>query len=461
MAFLPEQENTNDREETAQGQSTGGTSDKDVLGGSAAESTAGEPAGGNRPWECPAEITEGQQTVYREDGRSGFGSGFLAGILTALVCVAVFMLGWFAAEYGIFGTAENQVAGVEVLTDSGTSEKLAEIQNIIEKNYLNDVDSEYLAAYLFKGLAAGLKDDYAGYYSAEELQSVRDSSNGEYYGIGVTISKDAETGELSVAEVYEGSPADQGGMRQGDIVTAVDGVDVTSYELSEVVAMIKAKKGEFTIRVYRPDTDGETDITLECSDVELVCVKYEMVTDTIGCITLSEFTAAAVDQFTEAAFALYEQGMEKLIVDLRDNPGGLLTSVCDILDEILPEGLIVYTEDRYGSREEYSADGDRTIGCEVAVLVNGGSASASEIFAGAIQDYGIGPVIGTQTYGKGVVQKTFQLSDGSALKLTVEKYYTPNGQDIDGNGITPDIIVEETQTEESDPVLERAIGELS
>ncbi|MCD7817495.1 MAG: S41 family peptidase [Lachnospiraceae bacterium] len=200
-------------------------------------------------------------------------------------------------------------------------------------------------------------------------------------------------------------------------------------------------------------------------------VSYEMLADQIGYLQLTEFTESAVEQFRDAVEDLNGQGMEKLIVDLRDNPGGLLTSVCDILDEILPEGLIVYTEDKNGNREEYMADDEQSVTCEVAVLVNGSSASASEIFAGAIQDYGLGPIIGTQTYGKGVVQKTYYLSDGSTFKLTVENYYTPNGQEIDGNGITPDIVAEEGDDEENsetdietdadDAVLERALQELS
>ena len=231
------------------------------------------------------------------------------------------------------------------------------------------------------------------------------------------------------------------------------------------------------MKVYRPTADEEFSFEIECGEVKVPAVTYKMLEDGIGYIRLNEFTEVAVGQFVDAAEMLEDQGMQKLIVDLRDNPGGLLTSVCDILDEVLPEGLLVYTEDKDGNREEYNSDRMRTVYCELAVLVNENSASASEIFAGAIQDHGAGTIIGTKTYGKGIVQKTFPLSDGSAFKMTVEKYYTPLGQDINGNGITPDIIVDneeknavsggesgtsasgdgENIDEASDPVLKKAL----
>jgi carboxyl-terminal processing protease len=204
---------------------------------------------------------------------------------------------------------------------------------------------------------------------------------------------------------------------------------------------------------------------MKCESVALMnYVEYELKDGQIGYISLTEFTDQAVEQFHDAVCDLQEQGMEALIVDLRNNPGGLLTAVCDILDELLAGQLIVYTEDKNGTREEYYSDEEQLITCPVAVLVNGSTASAAEIFAGAVQDYALGPIVGTQTYGKGIVQNTFKLSDGSAIKFTVAKYYTPNGQDIHGNGITPDIVVEDTEAseeaEDTDAVLQAAIDAL-
>ncbi|MCC8065525.1 MAG: S41 family peptidase [Clostridiales bacterium] len=398
-------------------------------------------------------------------GRRRFLNGMLFGMLLSFICM-------FAVTFAP-GVIRNLLGrgnpGAEVLTKSSTIAKLAEVQEIIEEYYLDEVDGEFLEAYLFKGVAAGLDDAYANYYTADELSSVVDSTRGEYYGIGATIGVDEDTGEFYVGEVYEDSPAEEGGLQSGDLVREVDGESVETLSLDELVSLIKSMD-TFVMLVYRPEVEEELELTITCSDVTPVYVTYEMIENQIGYLKLTEFTESAVEQFCEAIDDLNNQGMEKLIVDLRDNPGGLLTSVCDILDEILPEGLIVYTEDKNGSREEYKADNERSVTCEVAVLVNGGSASASEIFAGAIQDYGIGPIIGTQTYGKGVVQKTYSLSDGSAFKLTVENYYTPNGQEIDGNGITPDILVDDEAAEDADdpddaaaddPVLARALQELS
>lgn len=376
---------------------------------------------------------------------SGFGSGFLAGVLTMALVVCVFALGWITAQKSSLARRRQESAdlGAEVLTDSDTLHKLDEIQGLIKENYIGEVDSELLSTCLFKGLAVGLDDVYADYYSPSELEDIMDSSRGEYRGIGVTLSQDVLADEIRVDEVYAGGPAEQQGLRPGDVLLEVDDEPLSGKQLSEAVSLIKSKEDEFSLKVFRPETQEELVIALECGDVELVDVSAEMKTEEIGYIKLTEFTQAAVGQFSDAVQELEKQGMKKLIVDLRDNPGGLLNSVCDILDEILPEGLIVYTEDRDGRRGERTSDGERSVTCEVAVLVNGGSASAAEIFAGAVQDYELGPVIGTQTYGKGVVQDTYMLSDGSAIKMTTEKYFTPKGQDIDGSGITPDIVVEE------------------
>ncbi|MCD8104897.1 MAG: S41 family peptidase [Lachnospiraceae bacterium] len=413
-----------------------------------------------------ADIEDEQQLIeaLEKRGRRRFLNGMLFGFVLGIAAV-------IAAAYGpgvIRRLTGRGNPGAEVLTQSSTFTKLAEVQELIEAYYLNEVDGDYLEAYLFKGIAAGLDDAYANYYTAEELSSVMDSTKGEYYGIGATIGTDTETGEFYVGEVYEGGPAEEGGLQVDDLVRAVDGEAASEMTLTELVALIKSKD-TFTMTVYRPSEDAEVELTITCADVIPTYVTYEMLEGTIGYLSLTEFTQSAVDQFQEAVEDLNSQGMESLIVDLRDNPGGLLSAVCDILDMILPEdSLIVYTEDKNGNREEYTADGSQSVTCQVAVLVNDGSASASEIFAGAIQDYGIGPIIGTQTYGKGVVQKTYSLSDGSAFKMTVENYYTPNGQEIDGNGITPDIIVDEDDveststddTESDDAVLLRALKEL-
>lgn len=417
-------------------------------------------------------IQDVQAAAKEETGKKKkrLGFGFLSGFMTALVCVALCGIGWMMTENGFLKkeVAVKPNEGASVLTSTETLYRLAEVQELIEEYALEDVNSVHLSSYLFKGLAAGMDDPYAGYYTKEELQSLMDSSIGEYHGIGATLSVELATGEISVIQVYDGSPAEAGGLKQGDVIQYVEDQAVTGMDLTELVTLIKGMEDEFLVGVYRPEVDEIVELTLWCGNVELDHVEEKMLDDGIGYIQILEFSQSAVEQFEAAVQTLKDQGMEKLIVDLRNNPGGLLTAVCDILEMLQPEGLIVYTEDKYGKREEYrSKKGDRRLNCPIAVLVNEYSASASEIFAGSVQDYKLGPVVGTQTYGKGVVQMTYPLKGGGAFKLTVEKYFTAGGQDIDGNGITPDIVVEEISADDEadgsqaeDAVLQAAVEAL-
>lgn len=336
--------------------------------------------------------------------------------------------------------------GAQILTSQETGRKLAQIQERIDTSFLYEADGEMLSAGLFKGMMLGLDDPYANYYTTEELKSIVDSSEGEYYGIGITMLKEPESGRLHIMGIYEGSPAWNAGMQVDDEIVKVGDTDVTDMDLSSAIALIKEQKDGVELTAMRGQE--EKVFSMKLASVVIPTVSSRMVSETIGYLKISEFDGVTVGQFGDAVAELSEQGMEKLIVDVRDNPGGNLDSVCDILDQLLPEGLIVYTEDKNGNREERKSDEEQKFEHPVAVLVNGNSASASEIFAGAIQDYKMGPVVGTQTYGKGVVQRTYLLDDGSAVKLTTEKYFTPGGQDIDGQGIMPDVVVEEETPEE-------------
>ncbi len=406
----------------------------------------------NLPESGEEENTAGEAAPEMGDGYAGsrFGFGFLTGFLAAMICVCVFLLGWRTAQRAGQARPEEEPSveteniGAEVLTDYRTLAKLDEIQGLIEQNYLRDVDSDTLSEYLFLGIAYGLEDKYANYYSPPELDTVLQETRGTYFGIGITIEEDAQTHEIHILEVYGGSPAEEAGLAAGDVILEVNGTSAEELDLSQVTDLIKAQEDSFSMKVSR-EGNGELDVELKCDTVEPSYVESEMLENQIGYVRITDFTGSAVGQFREALKTLDGQGMEKLIIDLRNNPGGLLDSVRAMLDDILPEGLIVYTEDKNGEREEFSSDRERLVNCEIAVLVDGGSASASEIFAGAVQDYGLGPVVGTQTYGKGVVQDTYTLSDGSAFKMTTKEYFTPKGRNIDGSGITPDIVVEDGQ----------------
>ena len=291
-----------------------------------------------------------------------------------------------------------------VLSDPSNVEKVEYLEKLIDQEYLGDIDKDKLAEGVYAGLVYGLGDVYSRYYTAEEYAQETATTDGSYVGIGVSIQKN-KNGGVQIAECYEGGSGKKAGLIVGDVITAIDDTDVTDMELSDVVSMIRENKDKnIVLTVQREDEETPLQITVEVTDVELPAVFSEMLDDKTGYIQITQFTGVAPQQYKDAFADLKEQGMQRLVVDLRDNPGGLLTSVCEILREILPEGLIVYTEDKYGNREEEKCDGKKELDMPLAVLVNESSASASEIFAGAVQDYGIGKIVGTTTYGKGVVQ---------------------------------------------------------
>ena len=328
------------------------------------------------------------------------------------------------------------------LGDRKCTSKLAYLEELIDRYYLGDKDEEKLQEGLYAGLLYGLNDPYSRYYTAEEYDSENSSNEGSYVGIGILMEKNKEGG-VKIVECYEGGPGEKAGLEEkGDIISAIDGEDITEDEVSDVADIVRnSDKDSVVLTVHREGAEDAMEITVPVTDVELPSVFHEMLDSKIGYIRITQFTGVTGEQYQEAFDDLQKQGMEKMIVDLRDNPGGLLDSVCDVLRKILPEGLIVYTEDKDGNREEEKCDGKNELRIPLAVLVNESSASASEIFAGAVQDYGIGTIVGTTTYGKGVVQSIRQLSDGSAIKLTVANYYTPKGNNINKTGIKPDIEV--------------------
>ena len=377
----------------------------------------------------------------RMKDRKQFWKGIAAGFIITLVLVEGAMLG----RSLLTGMEEKnrEESGQLNLTGSEVEGKLEEIQTLMEAYYLDDIDSEQVENYLYKGAVAGLGDIYAAYYTEEEYQSMIDSTNGSYYGIGVEISQNMTTGIITISRIFEGSPAEEAGLLPGDVIYRIAGEEVTGEDLNKVVALIKGEEyTTVTVEVARDGESGYLEFEVERRTIEVPTVESEMLEDQIGYIAITSFDDVTTDQFITALDTLESQGMEALVVDLRNNGGGLVSSVCAILDRLLPEGLIVYTEDKYGNREEEYSDAEHYFDKPLAVLVNGNSASASEIFAGAIKDYGIGTLVGTTTYGKGIVQKIYPLSDGTAVKLTVSKYYTPKGNNIHGTGIEPDVTVE-------------------
>lgn len=369
-----------------------------------------------------------------------FFKGALAGALVVLLAGGV-------VSCSVFKSEENQ--------------KMELLNILIDRYYIGDVDETDLSEGVYKGYIEGLGDPYSVYYDEEETKQMSESLSGEFGGVGALMSQDRETGVITVLQVYDGSPAQEAGMRDGDTLYKVEGEEVTGEDLSDVVSKVKGEKGtQVTLTVLRADTGDEEELTITRDTIEAQTVSHEMKENNVGYIRITEFDTVTYEQYKEALEDLEDQGMERLIVDLRSNPGGNLDTVCDILDLMLPEGLIVYTEDKNGEREEYTSDEENQFDKPLVVMMNGYSASASEIFAGAIQDYGLGQIVGTQSYGKGVVQSVFDLQDGTSVKLTIAEYFTPNGRSIDGEGITPDVEVEYQYDEnnpDADNQLEKAM----
>ena len=357
---------------------------------------------------------------------------YAAGVLTGVLVVAL-------AAGGVKFVQQRQYNGV--LSDSSHVQKIEYLEKMIDQEYLGEVDNAEMAEGIYAGLVYGLGDVYSRYYTADEYAQETASTDGAYAGIGVSIQKN-KNGGVQIAECYEGGPGAEAGLQTGDVITAINDTDVTDMELSDVVSLIRENKDNtIVLTVFRENEEKSREISVDVTDVELPSVFGEMLDKKTGYIQITQFTGVTPQQYKDMFAELKDKGMERLVIDLRDNPGGLLTSVCDILREILPEGLIVYTEDKYGNREEETCDGKHQLDMPLAVLVNENSASASEIFAGAVQDHEVGTIVGITTYGKGVVQELRQLSDGSAVKLTVSNYYTPNGNSINKVGIKPDVEV--------------------
>lgn len=351
--------------------------------------------------------------------------------------------------------------GIRLSEDASSEEKLSVLKGLIDENYIGDVDEEALEEGIYKGYIQGLEDPYSVYYNEEETKDLYETTEGEYSGIGAVLSQDLESGVITLVQIYEDSPAAKAGLKDNDILTKVGDIEVTDMDLSEVVTYIKGEKGtDVDLTVLRGEDAEEITVTATRDTVEAQTVKYEMLEGQTGYLSVSEFDSVTYAQYEEALNELTAQGMTGLIVDLRNNPGGNLNTVCEMLDLVLPKGTIVYTEDKDGKRETATSDDEHQINVPMVVLVNGNSASASEIYAGAVQDYGIGKIVGTQTYGKGVVQQIFDLGDGTSVKLTIAEYFTPNGRNIDGEGITPDVEVEYEADEnnpEADNQLEKAL----
>jgi len=334
--------------------------------------------------------------------------------------------------------------------------KLELLEYVIDLYYMGEFSTSDLQDGAYKGLLSGLGDPYSVYYTAKEYQDLMESTSGTYAGIGAVVQQDVRTMLITVVKPYVDCPAYNAGMLPGDIIYMVNDIDVTGMEVDKVVTMMKGTPGtKVKVTVIR---DGEADpveLVITRAMIEIESVEYEMLDYNIGYVGVSSFDEPTPSQFKEAIVNLKKDGMEGLVIDLRNNGGGLLSAVVEMLDYILPEGMIVYTEDKYGNRDEFKGTNKDVLYMPIVVLINGNSASASEIFAAAIQDYDAGTIIGTTSFGKGIVQSIVPFTDGTAVKLTVSHYYTPKGVCIHGVGVIPDIEVDLAEELKQKVVIER------
>ncbi|CDZ74510.1 carboxy-processing protease [Peptoniphilus sp. ING2-D1G] len=331
----------------------------------------------------------------------------------------------------IYGYSNSQVS---------SAIKIKYLEDFVKKNYLYEVKDEDLEVGKLKGIVAALNDPYSEYYTKEEYQELMEMTTGKFFGIGVVITR-GEDNLITVISPIKGSPADKAGIKAKDKIIKVEGVEYTGEDINEATKIMKGEKGtEVTITIYRPDTAKTKEITLIRDEISVETIISDKLGE-IGYIGITGFDENTAEDFNEALDKLLSQKIKSLIIDLRGNPGGIVDSAAEICDRILPEGMIVYAENREKKRVfEFKSD-EKHLNIPLAVLVNEGSASASEIVAGAIRDYKAGTIIGQKTFGKGIVQTAKMFPSGDGIKLTTSEYFTPKGENIHKKGIKPDIEV--------------------
>lgn len=372
--------------------------------------------------------------------------GMAAGIWTVARRVKKENSAQVQASQNSESSTEEAKTGVKLDMET-ISLKLNYIQQLIDTYYLFNEEElqEDPVEWMYSGYVYALEDPYSAYYTAEEYQSLEESNEGEYCGIGVQVSQNAYTKIINVVKVFKGTPAEGAGMLPGDILTAVDDTDVTSMDLSLVVSdYIKGTEGtEVVITVYRESIGEYLELTMNRAIVQNPTVEYEMLDNNIGYIYLSAFEEVSSEQFKKAVDDLEADGMEAMVLDLRNNGGGVVTAAKSIADYLLPDGMTMVSFKGKGVADStYVAEDGHQVDVPIVVLANGESASAAEVLTGALKDNDWATVVGTNTFGKGIAQGLFEIPDGSALKLTTAYYYVPSGECIHEIGIAPDVEVD-------------------
>ncbi len=419
--------------------------------------------------------SQGQFQDQGNNGRgrkkhSGFGKGFLGGFVAAFVLMGVVVAGMMVGrnlaghrqpapggqQTPQTGASDESASGQdqqapvvtlpETILDEDFVEEINTIYEQMQYYYLYDIDVDDLHDGMLQGMLAALGDPYSVYYNESDLDSFTTQTEGEYYGIGCMVNQNLITGVITIVTPYVGAPAYEAGILPGDILYAVDGEPVTGADLDQVVMGIKGNAGTTVeLTIVREGEDDYLYFDVERRKVEIPTVEYDMKDGQIGYISVTSFDGVTSEQFKNAFKDLKKQGMKGLVIDMRDNGGGLLSTVEEMLDYLLPKGVIFYAKDKYGNKYlEYTSDKAAALNVPLAILINGNTASAAEVFSGNIQAFGMATLVGTNTYGKGIMQNTYTTTPegNTAIKLTVADYYIHGDRNIHGVGIAPDVEVE-------------------
>lgn len=371
-----------------------------------------------------------------------YSKGLRDGIFFVLfVCAAIGITFFLMKEgYSRLNPQPNHTADTY---GEAADEKIGLLQDYIDHFYVGDVKDEQVVEGIYDGMINSLGDRYSAYYTEEEYKQLKESMTGSYCGIGVSVMQNTSTGDVMIVKVFHDSPAEKAGIQVGDMLYAVNGDQVAGKDLSSAVAEVKGEKGtEVGITVVREGKQME--YTVKRGEVKMDTVTCCMLEEGIGYLYISEFDEVTTKQTEDAINELLKQGMTSIVVDLRDNPGGRLDAVTKIMDMFLPKDkLLLYMKAKSGERTDYYSENTGMIpDMPMTILVNGNSASAAELFCGAMQSYKRATLVGTNTFGKGVVQSVFDLGDGTALKLTTAKYYLPNDENVNEVGVHPDVVVQ-------------------
>ena len=382
-------------------------------------------------------------------------------VITALISSLVTAI--YVNEKFTSSTSLKNIAGGNGTT--GIETALASIRTILENEYIGELNDEQMLEMAIKGYVAGVGDEYTVYYTPDEMSDEYDTAMGNYVGIGIYMIVNYEEGTITVVEAMENSPAADAGLKEGDIIYAVDGEEITADNVQDMSNKIKGEENT-TVKLGIKREDETLEVEVERRRIEVSHIESKMLDGDIAYIQIADFDGGVAKEFKENYEKLASQGAKSLIIDIRSNGGGVVDEAIDILEMICDKGSILLIEtDKHQNETITYSEKEPIVDIPIAVLVNGNSASASEIFAGALKDLKKATIIGTQTYGKGVIQTLIKLKDGSGLKMTTDEYCTPNRNKINKIGIEPDITVELPDdivelTEENDTQLQRAIEKL-